>query len=88
MFGENPVEILINQTPYNVAFIGNTSSKSINLSPDYGYIVRVEPSGISDAANAPDAGLVGIMKWMDKNPFGTFAYATLIGLILLVIKRR
>ena len=87
MFGENPVEILENST--HLVFIGNTSSKGVNLSPDYDqYVIRVEPAGISDAVNAPDAGLIGAMKWAEKNPFGTLFGATLAAAIMISIKRR
>jgi hypothetical protein len=87
MFGENPVEILDNQTG-RLAFIGNTSSKGVNLSPDRGWIIRVEPAGVSDAANSPDAGVIGAMTWAEKNPFGTFFLSTLLAAILIASKRR
>jgi hypothetical protein len=87
MFGENPIEILDNQTG-RIAFIGNTSSKGVNLTPDRGYIIRVEPAGISDAANAPDAGLVGAMKWAEKNPLGTFVFSSILAVVLIRLKRK
>jgi len=87
MFGENPVEILDNETG-RIAFVGDTGSKWVNLSPERGYRIRVEPAGVSDAANSPDAGVVGLMKWADKNPFGTFVYTTFIAACLIAFKKR
>jgi hypothetical protein len=87
MFGENPVEIFENNT--HQVFYGNTSSKGINLSPDdEEFTIRVEPAGISDAINAPDSGMVGVMTWAEKNPFGTLFGATVIAAIAISLKRK
>jgi hypothetical protein len=85
MFGENPV-LFIDQSNGNTT-IANTSSKAITLPPDRDYYVRVEPAGISDAMNAPDAGVVGLMKWAEKNPLGTFFGSLILALFLMKAKR-
>jgi hypothetical protein len=86
VFGENPVEFV---DPTGRTFAAwNTSSKGIELPPDSDYIIRVEPSGFGDAMNAPDAGVIGVMKWAEKNPLGTFVGSLLITIFLIGLKGR
>lgn len=87
MFGENPVSIYDNKTG-RIAFLGNTSSRGVNLTPGRGYLIRVEPAGVSDAANAPDAGVVGAMIWAEKNPFGTFMISIVVAMVIIRLKRK
>lgn len=84
-FGENPV-LIKNTSGYDV-FFGNTSSRGIVL-PDDDYIIRVEPGGLIDSANSPDAALQGLMKTSERNPGGTFAICMVIGVICYRFRRK
>jgi hypothetical protein len=85
-FGEKPVEI--DSSAGSIPFVGNTSSRNIELPPDFDYLLRVEPAGISDAANVPDAGFVDVRKWVENNPLATGIGAVLIAVIILKFRRR
>lgn len=81
VWGENPVQILDNQTG-RIAFIGNTSSRNITLPPDRGYVLRVEPAGLTDAAHNPDSVLIGITEYVGKNPISCVFFTLLFSAVL------
>jgi hypothetical protein len=87
MFGDNPVQIIDNSTGH-IAFMGNTSSRNIQIEPDRGYVLRVEPAGLTDAANSPDNALIGMIEYTGKNPIGSVAIALIIGVFISSIRRK
>jgi hypothetical protein len=86
-FGENPIQI-IDRSNGNITFIGNTSSRNIQLSPDHDYWLRVEPAGLSDAANSPDSGLVGMMDFAGQNPIGLIFFALIASIAIARLRRK
>jgi hypothetical protein len=86
-FGENPIQIIDNSTGA-IVFIGNTSSRNISLQPDRGYYLRVEPAGLSDAANSPDAAGAGLMDYVRRNPIGVIAFTIAIVILLARLRRK
>jgi hypothetical protein len=86
-FGDNPVQIVSNSTS-EIAFIGNTSSRNISLSPDGGYVLRVDRAGLTDAANNPDFAFASLMNFVGEHPIGCIALVTIVSAIISAIVRR
>jgi hypothetical protein len=89
-FGTNPVQIIDNSTG-EIVFIGNTSSRNIQLpDPDgqQGYTLRIEKAGLSDAANNPDYAFVSMLEYAGENPVGCVALVTIISALISSLVRR
>jgi PKD repeat protein len=80
MWGPNPV-IITDKSSGDIIFVGNTSSKDIQVNTTGQYSIQTMPGGWSDILNAPDYGLVVIMDLVKNNLLGLI----ILGVILMVI---
>ena len=79
IWGTNPV-IITDKSSGDVVFVGNTSSKNIQVNATGQYSLQVMDGGLTDIFNAPDYGLAVVMDLAKNNIIGI-----LIGLAIIVI---
>jgi len=86
-WGENPIQVINNITG-GIVYIGNTSSRNITVEPDRGYILRVEPAGLIDAAHSSDSALIGMSEFVGKNPLGSIFISLILGAFISAYRRQ
>jgi hypothetical protein len=87
MWGANPV-IITDKSSGDIIFVGNTSSKNIQVNTTGQYSVQTMPGGWSDILNAPDYGLVVVMDLVKNNLLGLIILGVILMVILGLIFRR
>lgn len=87
MWGPNPV-IITDRSSGDIVFVGNTSSKDIQVNSTGQYSIETMSGGWTDIFNAPDYGLVVVMDLVKNNILGLIILGAIIVVLLGLIFRR
>lgn len=87
IWGTNPL-LITDKSNGDLIFVGNTSSKNIQLNSTGSYSVQTLPGGWTDIFNAPDYGLAVIMDYVKNNLMGILIVGSILLIILRLLLRR